>query len=468
MRCVVCGGDKAPADFSGAQKKRPAAKRKCAACTAVNGCDAHVHADAGALPPSLASQAAEKAPLEAAPTTTTTTTPATSPDDRAAAAADIAASDDGKAGTMACSACDKDLVGTTASHQTWQKCSRCKQALYCDSGCQREHWKRGGHKQACKEPMGCSICLDNAGPPLPIQGGCGCREEAGCAHVACRVQAAKHQGLGFHEGWSACTTCKQQYTGAMQLGLAEALWERHRRKPARNNDRLAAQNLLGGAYAAQGRDAEAEELFRELLAAVQRRAGADHQNTLMLALNLGMALRNQGKHNEAEAVLRNTLPRMQRVLGPEHDHTLSAASELATALQNQQKYEEAEPLLRDTLAIQRRVHGDGHLETLVSCKNLATLLISTRRCSDAEELLRVALAQARRTLGPEHPETLNTALVLGQALSRQQGKVVEAEALLTDTLTMQQRVRGPNHPDPRGTARYLQDLQRGEAWWDDT
>ena len=234
---------------------------------------------------------------------------------------------------MACSACGKQLAGTTASHQHWQKCSRCKQAFYCNAGCQREHWKRGGHKQACKEPMGCSICLDNDGPPLPIQGGCGCRAEAGCAHVACRVQAAEHQGLGFHAGWYTCTTCKQQYTGAMQLGLAEALWERHRRKPARNHDRLAAQNMLAGAYMAQGRYAEAEELFRELLAASQRLAGADHENTLMVALNLGMALRNQGKNSEAEAVLRDTLPKMQRVHGPEHEHTLRAASELAAALQ---------------------------------------------------------------------------------------------------------------------------------------
>ena len=79
---------------------------------------------------------------------------------------------------MACSACGKQLAGTTASHQNWQKCGRCKQAFYCDAGCQRSHWKRGGHRQACEEPMGCSICLDNDGPPLPIQGRCGCRVEA--------------------------------------------------------------------------------------------------------------------------------------------------------------------------------------------------------------------------------------------------------------------------------------------------
>ena len=354
MRCTVCGCDKGPAGFSGAQKKRPAVKRKCAACTAAgaNGSDAHVHA--GAPTPSLAHQVVKKAPIEAM---FNTITPTTSPADRAAAAVDTTALNGGKGGTMACSACGKQLAGTTASHQHWQKCSRCKQALCCDAGCQREHWKRGGHKQACKAPMGCSICLDNDGPPLPIQGGCGCREEAGCAHVACRVQAAEHQGLGFHEGWHTCTTCKQHYTGAMRLGLAEPLWERHRRKPWRNHDRQDAQNLLANATSAQGRHQEAAELYRELVAVFQRRLGADHYSTLSAAMNLGMTLRNQGKHSEAEAVIRDSLPRMQRVLGPQHECTLRTSGELAAVLQTQQRYDEAEPMLRDTLAMQRRVNG---------------------------------------------------------------------------------------------------------------
>ena len=135
-------------------------------------------------------------------------------------------------------------------------------------------------------------------------------------------------------------------TGTMGLGLAEALWDRHRRKPARNHDRLNAQNLLAGAYMAQGRYAKAEVLYRELLAVSQRLGGADDENVLGVALNLGMVLRNQDKSSEAEAVLRDTLPKMHRVLGPEHELTLRLATALAGALQYQRKYDEAERLLR--------------------------------------------------------------------------------------------------------------------------
>ena len=108
-----------------------------------------------------------------------------------------------------------------------KKCARCLAVVYCDGACQREHWKWGGHKQACKEPLACIICLDNDGHMLPIQCGCGCRDEAGCAHVACKAAHAEHQGTGCHKGWFTCPTCKQDYTGAMQLGLAESLQPRN-------------------------------------------------------------------------------------------------------------------------------------------------------------------------------------------------------------------------------------------------
>ena len=141
-----------------------------------------------------------------------------------------------------------------------KKCGRCLAVHYCDGACQREHWKRGGHKQACKERLACIICLDNEEHPLPIQCGCGCRDEAGCAHVACKAAYAAHQGPGYHTGWYECPTCKQDYTGAMQLGLAEALWARLEVRPAEDNDRLAAQNTLANAYFRAGRFAEAETL----------------------------------------------------------------------------------------------------------------------------------------------------------------------------------------------------------------
>ena len=336
-----------------------------------------------------------------------------------------------------------------------KKCARCLAVHYCDGACQRLHWKRGGHKQACKEPLACIICLDNDGYPLPIQCGCGCRDEAGCAHVACKAAYAAHQGPGFHGGWAVCPTCNQEYTGAMLLGLMENLWARLHGRPAEDDDRLRAQNAIAGAYKQAGRFAEAETLYRDVLATYRRVDGPNHENTLVVAGNLGNVLLLQGKHSTAEAVYRDTLERQRAALGPEHKNTLLTAGNLAMALQKQSKFSEAEPLVRDTLAIQQDVLGKAHFHTLSTAGSLTVLLSQTGQHAAAEELGRDALAQAQRTLGPDHPQSLNIADTLATVLGNQ-GQNAEAVALLTATLATEQRVLGPGHPQTQHTAQALQ------------
>ena len=451
MRCVYCGCDKDAGAFSSAQKKKPVAKRRCISCTAAatGGCggsvatltSSAVSAGAAQL---QASQGADDT-LGSRPSTASTPANGTGGNDAASA-------EHGDA-TRACSACGKQLAGTADIPSDWKMCGRCKQAFYCGKACQVEHWKRGGHKLACKAPMACCICLDNDGPPLPVQCGCGCRREAGCAHVACKIAYAKHHGRGYHEGWYECPTCKQDYTGAMLLGLAEALCAKLQRRPAKDYDRLCAQDTLANAYKQAGRFAEAEALYRDILAINRPVHG------LVAAANLGSALLGQGKHSDAEAVFRDTLARQRDVLGAEHKSTLLTAGSLASALTSQGKYAEAEPVLRDTLAIQQRVLGRGHDSTLTAATNLAVLLNNTDQSAEAEVLGRSAMAQANRTLGPDHPKSLEIARVLASTLGNQ-GHVAEADALFSATLATQQRVLGLGHPHTQHTAQALRGFQQ--------
>ena len=79
----------------------------------------------------------------------------------------------------------------------------------------------------------CIICLDTS--PPPIQSGCACRGDSGLAHIACLVQAAaSQQAQRGSDVWRQCQTCKQDYTGAMQTGLAEAWWSRVAGQAAEN------------------------------------------------------------------------------------------------------------------------------------------------------------------------------------------------------------------------------------------
>jgi hypothetical protein len=313
------------------------------------------------------------------------------------------------------------------------------QVWYCSVECQKTHWKVGGHKKQCKvlqaaarataergtptaenvappatvrstvggsDVGACTICLDSE--PPPIQSGCACRGDAGLAHVECRAMAAAHLVANSKSavGWWRCATCGQHFTGAMQLGLAEAWWSTAQRLPEEDVQRLAAAANLASALVGQGRHGEAATLYREVLSVQQRVMGPDHPGTLMTANNLASALSYQGKHAEAENMHREVLVVKGRVLGLEHPSTLMTDNNLASALSNQGKHAEAATMHREALVIQRRVLGPEHPETLTTAANLAITLDNQGKHSEAATMYRELLPVVRRVLGPEHPHTL--------------------------------------------------------------
>ncbi|HEX9256594.1 MAG TPA: tetratricopeptide repeat protein, partial [Candidatus Angelobacter sp.] len=66
-------------------------------------------------------------------------------------------------------------------------------------------------------------------------------------------------------------------------------------------------------------------------------------------------LRAQGKNSEAEPLYRRALAINEKALGPEHPNTASSLNNLALLLKEQGKFSEAEPLYRRALAIREGV-----------------------------------------------------------------------------------------------------------------
>ena len=116
----------------------------------------------------------------------------------------------------------------------------------------------------------CWICLEDGEHPeagttrstdrRPIHCGCGCRGTAGFAHPRCMVAAAEVDGNG--DLWCRCPTCKQWYTGEMQLEMAQANSDRVRAFAPAHEERLAANNNLAVALSDQGRFPEAAKLCK--------------------------------------------------------------------------------------------------------------------------------------------------------------------------------------------------------------
>lgn len=53
------------------------------------------------------------------------------------------------AGGMVCDCCGK--TPEELQIHSFMRCSRCAMIFYCSTECQREHWKKKGHKQACRK-----------------------------------------------------------------------------------------------------------------------------------------------------------------------------------------------------------------------------------------------------------------------------------------------------------------------------
>jgi len=70
---------------------------------------------------------------------------------------------------LLCCSCGK---GARNSKHSLMVCGKCRNAQYCDSVCQKQHWKHGGHKQSCKKlhvPISIQVQGDaSAGTELPI------------------------------------------------------------------------------------------------------------------------------------------------------------------------------------------------------------------------------------------------------------------------------------------------------------
>ena len=258
-------------------------------------------------------------------------------------------------------------------------CARCRHARYCTVQCRSR--AAATHGEECREPLCCTICLDNEDTVLPMQCGCGCREEAGAAHLQCKIRAAEHhgnssddehgeggtaQGVQWNAAWNSCLTCKQLYTGDMRLGLAEEAARQFDTRPARDMSRLLAQANLANALLEHGRSGAAETLSRNHLATCQRVLGGEHPVTLMSTSELAAVLNKRGSHKAAESMYRKVVKDMKRVLGSDEPATLVVSSDLARVLHSRCEYAAAEALFREVLAMRKQVFGREHGSTLAT------------------------------------------------------------------------------------------------------
>ena len=107
---------------------------------------------------------------------------------------------------------------------------------------------------------------------------------------------------------------------------------------------------------------------RRLLA--HRNLGRKHPGTLATRHNLAAAIDAQGRSAEAEAMYREVLPLQEKVLGREHPGTLATRHDLAGALEAQGRSADAQA---ETMTALQRVLGDGHPDTKTTVASLTEI-----------------------------------------------------------------------------------------------
>lgn len=132
----------------------------------------------------------------------------------------------------------------------------------------------------------CWVCCEGSSSEAPLLAtGCACRGTAGLAHLSCLVKAAMHDVTV----WTACPTCKQEFTGEVDVGLARARWALVCDRPPDDQERLFVANNLAVTLKESASDNEgALRLMEEVLGVRRRLLGDGHPDTLDSITNLAL------------------------------------------------------------------------------------------------------------------------------------------------------------------------------------
>ena len=208
---------------------------------------------------------------------------------------------------------------------------------------------------------------------------------------------------------------------------------------ARRGGHASTKNYLALALLRQGKNEEAETLFREAVTAL--RAGTAHLELAEAQTGLGFVRFARGAYPEAERLFREALAIRRRDLGNEHRLVAETLNNLASVLSRTGRDAESEPMQQEAIAIFRKVYGDQHPKLATALNNLGLVQMARGQEAKAEALLRESLAIRRARLGADHPDLAQTLGNLGLLL-QQKKSYAEAEALSGEALAIRRRAFG--------------------------
>lgn len=174
--------------------------------------------------------------------------------------------------------------------------------------------------------------------------------------------------------------------------------------PSQPNLRLWKQNLDAGAAAYQARHyAEAEKLISAALAEAEKMGVRDIRRAETLN-KMAAVYAAQGKHAQAEPLYRRSLSITQVVNGPQHKNVGTILQSLGDLYQALGNYPAADSAYRQALAIREKALGFEHPDVAATLESFAALLRRMKRGKDAHVLEERARYIRDKQAGRKPPE----------------------------------------------------------------
>lgn len=220
-----------------------------------------------------------------------------------------------------------------------------------------------------------------------------------------------------HTGLAAAYRAVGRLDEAEATGRAGAELAARALKPA-DQETIRIKQELGDVYHALARLADAERYQRDALTALSRERPND-PDVPFLESALAITLIDTGKAAEAETIFRNMLARDLAKHGEQHIDVAVSRHNVANALAAQGKLDEGETEERKALAIHLALDPQG-LDAAKAYENLRMYLVPKGDLATAERYSRAALAIKRKLLLPNDEQIINSLGFLARSVSRTQ------------------------------------------------
>jgi eukaryotic-like serine/threonine-protein kinase len=208
---------------------------------------------------------------------------------------------------------------------------------------------------------------------------------------------------------------------------------------------VRAWNAIGTALLHAAQSPGAAEAFQSALEAAEATWGPAHLGSLGPRQNLATVQLLQGRYAEAEASFREILRLETPLVGAKHADLNVTLGNIGAALYFQKRYNDAETYYRQALDVAREAYGSSHPEVATCLANLGQALDAQRRFAEAKEILKEAVSIGRKTFGNDNPE-LAVYLIFLSASLRKSGSLREAEAAAREALTIDAKHLGVSRP----------------------